>query len=61
MDENEEKSFLDYLPIVIGILLVIVAIYMLMPSSKNPSPNYQPMNIFGEQEYNIASAFGIAK
>lgn len=28
---------------------------------QNPSPNYQPMNIFGEQEYNIASAFGIAK
>ena len=61
MAENEEKSFLDYLPIVIGILLIIVIIYMFIPASQNMSPNYQPMNIFGEQEYNIASAFGIAK
>jgi len=61
MDENEEKGLLDYLPIVIGILLIIVAIYMLVNTSKNPSPNYQPMNIFGQQEYNIASAFEIAK
>ena len=61
MDENEEKSLLDYLPIVIGILLIIVAIYMIVNASKNQGPNYQPTNIFGQQEYNIASAFEIAK
>jgi flagellar biogenesis protein FliO len=61
MAEKEEKSFMDYFPIIIGILFIIVAIYLFMSGSESSSPSFQPLNLFGAPEYNIASAFGIAK
>ena len=62
MAEKEEKSFMDYLPIIIGILFIVVAIYLFMAGSESSSPSFQPINLFGgAPEYNIASAFGIAK
>ncbi len=59
MTEKEEKSFMDYLPIIIAILFIVVAIYLFVSGSESPS--FQPINLFGAPEYNIASAFGIAK
>lgn len=63
MAEKEEKSFMDYLLIIIGILFIVVAIYLFMSGSESssPSPSFEPINLFGVPEYNIASAFGIAK
>lgn len=61
MAEKEEKSSMDYLPIVIGILFIVVAICLFIPGSESSSPGFQPINLFGAPEYNIASAFGIAK
>lgn len=61
MAEKEEKSFANYLPIVIGILFAVIAIYMLMFRSESQSSSFQPLNLFRASEYNIASAFEIAK
>lgn len=61
MVEKEEKNFMDYIPIIIGILFIVVAIYLFMSGSESSSPSFQPINLFGAPEYNIASAFGIAK
>lgn len=61
MTEKEEKNFMDYIPIIIGILFIVVAIYLFMSGSESSSPSFQPINLFGAPEYNIASAFGIAK
>jgi flagellar biogenesis protein FliO len=62
MAEKEEKSFMDYSPIIIGILFIVVAIYLFMSGNESSSPSFQPINLFGlPPEYNIASAFGIAK
>lgn len=61
MAEKEEKGFMDYLPFVIGILFIVVAIYLFMSGSESSIPSFQPMNLFGAPEYNISSAFGIAK
>jgi hypothetical protein len=61
MAEKEEKNFMDYIPNIIGILFIVLAIYLFMSGSESSSPSFQPINLFGAPEYNIASAFGIAK
>lgn len=62
MAEKEEKSFIDYLPIIIGILFIVVAIYLFISGSESSSPSFQPINLFEPPpQYNIASAFEIAK
>jgi len=61
MAEEEEKSSVDYLPIVIGILFIVVAIYLFMSGSESHDLSFRSLNLFGAPEYNIASAFGITK
>lgn len=61
MTEQEEKNFMDYLPVVIAVLFAMIAIYLIISGDDSPSPNFTPMGLFGTPEYNIASAFDIVK
>lgn len=61
MTEKKEKNFMDYLPIIIAILLFLFVIYMLLSERESTSPSFKTMSLSGTQDYNISSAFGIAK
>jgi len=56
-----EKSFIDYLPLVIGILFIVVVIYLFMLGDESISPSFQPLNLFGKPKYHISNAFGIVR
>lgn len=61
MVEEKEKNLMDYLPIIIGILLIVIVIYVLMTRNESPSLGFHPTSLFGVPEYNISSAFGVVK
>lgn len=56
-EERKDNVFLDYLPMILGAVLVLIVFYFLMPREVSPVA-YQPS---GTVPFLISSAFGIAE